>query len=215
MNPLVSVITPTYMRHDLLLGRCIPSVQQQGYRPLEHVIVSDGPDPYLQSLIGEHLGGLPVPLRYGSTAVHRGCWGGLPRRHATELATGEYLAYLDDDDTYRDDHVLQLAAVLDRNPHLGAAYSWMLCHMADGRELRYPGPPGVMIGTPMIMHRRELLDIAGWQDGPGEDWALIGAWLNAGVKFGEVPQVTVDVYPSPASEEAISKNEPAWMMGPW
>ena len=40
---LVSVVTGTYNRHDLLL-EAIENVRQQTYRPLEHVIVADGPD---------------------------------------------------------------------------------------------------------------------------------------------------------------------------
>ncbi len=44
---LVSVITPTWNRHDLLLNRCIPSVEAQTYPDIEHIIVSDGPDPDL------------------------------------------------------------------------------------------------------------------------------------------------------------------------
>jgi GT2 family glycosyltransferase len=42
-RPLVSVITPTWQRHELLL-EAIENVRQQTYRPIEHVIVSDGPD---------------------------------------------------------------------------------------------------------------------------------------------------------------------------
>ena len=45
--PLVSVITPTWQRHALLLDRCIPSVAAQDYPNVDHVVVSDGPDPAL------------------------------------------------------------------------------------------------------------------------------------------------------------------------
>jgi len=48
-EPLVSVVTPTWQRHRILLERCIPSVQSQDYPNVQHVIVSDGPDPELAS----------------------------------------------------------------------------------------------------------------------------------------------------------------------
>jgi glycosyltransferase involved in cell wall biosynthesis len=42
-RPLVSIITPTWQRPDLMRG-CIENVRAQSYRPLEHVIISDGPE---------------------------------------------------------------------------------------------------------------------------------------------------------------------------
>jgi hypothetical protein len=53
------------------------------------------------------------------------------------------------------------------------------------------------VGTPMIVHRRELLDVATW--GPPsqlEDWELVERWLKAGVKYANVDSETSDVYPS-------------------
>jgi len=45
-------VTPTWGRHDLLM-ETIENVRRQTYRPLEHVIVSDGPDDALCDLIRE------------------------------------------------------------------------------------------------------------------------------------------------------------------
>jgi hypothetical protein len=45
--PQVTIVTPTWQRHDLLLNRAIPSVQAQGYPGVEHLVISDGPDPPL------------------------------------------------------------------------------------------------------------------------------------------------------------------------
>ena len=59
-------------------------------------------------------------------------------------------------------------------------------------------PPGRgTIGTPMIMHRRGLLDVANWGiASPIEDWELVSRWLAAGVRYVSIPDVTVDVWPS-------------------
>ena len=60
MSPLVAVITPTWQRTGLLLSRCIPSVQAQDYPRVEHIVVSDGPDPDLQGkLYSPGLSGYP------------------------------------------------------------------------------------------------------------------------------------------------------------
>jgi glycosyltransferase involved in cell wall biosynthesis len=42
--PLVSVVTSTWRRADVLMQRCSPSVKAQSYPNVEHIIVSDRPD---------------------------------------------------------------------------------------------------------------------------------------------------------------------------
>jgi glycosyltransferase involved in cell wall biosynthesis len=206
----------TWQRHDVLLNRCIPSVQAQTYPLLEHVVVSDGPDRDLFSKVTSLYPASHYPLlRYTSLLNHEPRWGGPARRWGASVAYGKYLAYLDDDDAYRPEHVAQLVAALEEHPEVGFAYSWMMAHLPDGRDLRYAGPPGVMMGTPMIMHRRELLEIATWPDGLHEDTALVKAWMDAGVDFGEVGMVTVDVYPGPATTAAIEGDPHNLNWGPY
>lgn len=205
MKPLVSIITPTIpSRHELLVNQCIPSVQAQAYPRVEHVIVSDGPDPKLAETLA-YLTSSPTavyhPVRYlqlpeRDPAPH---WGHLARLAAIEASAGELIAYIDDDDALRPDHVRLLAGVLD-DPSLGWAYSVMASYSRSGghTEIGHMDPPsGGQIGTPMIMHRRETLAHGTW--GPAsatEDWELVQRWMNAGVPYGRVRQVTVDVWPS-------------------
>ena len=44
MNPLVSVIIPTYNTKEQLIRECLQSVHDQIYRALEIVVVDDGSD---------------------------------------------------------------------------------------------------------------------------------------------------------------------------
>jgi glycosyltransferase involved in cell wall biosynthesis len=204
-NPLVSVITPTWHRHDMLLNRCIPSVTAQIYPAIEHIIVSDGPDWDLQAKIDATMmpeGGKPIRFDMLTPDRRGGRWGVAPRLRGLELAQGELVAYLDDDDAYRPDHVAMLVGALQEHPEAGFAYSKMASHggvqeppggtIIGGPEL---GPCAV--GSPMIMHRKELTGLATW--GPPndmEDWRLVDRWLERGVEPIFVPWVTVDVYPS-------------------
>jgi glycosyltransferase involved in cell wall biosynthesis len=125
----ISVCTPTWRRPNLLFGRCIPSIQAQDYEGrVEHVIVSDGPDPELASWFeGSILASTP---RYAELPEHPAgpSYGHYARMRAIELATGEYVAYLDDDDAFRPGHCRLLAAALDANPDAGFAVSQMLQH---------------------------------------------------------------------------------------
>lgn len=189
----VSVITPTWDRHAFLLDKCIPSVQAQNYQGgVEHVVVSDGPDLDLE---------LQVKLRYPDVHWlaldehdHEARWGHWARLAGIEASSGEYVTYLDDDDTYRPAHCDLLAKALDAAPGAGFAYSMMLM---QGAVVGSDPPVYCQIGTPMIMHRRELLEVATWEQSmPSIDWDLVSRWLDAGVRYVHVPAVTIDVWPS-------------------
>lgn len=193
--PTVSVITPTWDRHQLLRERCIPSVQGQVYGGrIEHVIVSDGPEPdlflpggrYVYDALPEH-----------QDVVH---WGVLPRRRGLELATGEVIAYLDDDNAYRPRHLELLVEALERT---GAdfAYGRMQCHRLTRRGCRPShvlgsAPPALgAIDTSLLVHRRELLQRESWNvAGYASDWDLVDRWLEAGARWVHVPDITLDYY---------------------
>lgn len=202
-RPLVSVITPTWGRHEKLLNKCIPSVQAQTYRHVEHVIVSDGPDMdlahKLMSLTSTQA--FYHQVQYAQLPAHDPAphWGHLARLKGIEYASGELICYVDDDDALRPDHVAKLAALFV-NSTIGWAYSRMASHSNSGlwTEIGMTDPPACgQIGTPMIMHRRETLEHGTW--GPAsstEDWQLVERWLNAGIPYGRVHEATVDVWPS-------------------
>jgi hypothetical protein len=192
-QPWVSVITPTWQRHGLLLTRCIPSVQAQTYAPIEQIVVSDGPDPVLSDLLADE------PVTYAELGEWQGRqWGARARRRGLDLAQGEIICYLDDDDSYRPDHVAVLVKALTDNPDAGFAYSLMASH--NGEDVTIIGsdePLAGQIGTPMIAHRRQLLEQGTW--GPPsawEDWQMVARWLEAGTRWVHVDEVTVDVWPS-------------------
>lgn len=203
MKPLVSVITPTWGRHELLVNWCIPSVQAQTYPQVEHIIVCDGPDDKL----GERMMG----LMSGTSFCHPVTYWALPerpaedqrrvaaRRAAIEMSHGDLICYIDDDDALRPDHV-RLLAGLFKDSTIGWAYSRMASHRPDGSstEIGHPDPPQLcQIGTPMLMHRREVLQYGTW--GPAsttEDWDLVQRWLAARIPYGRVHEATADVWPS-------------------
>jgi glycosyltransferase involved in cell wall biosynthesis len=202
--PLVSVITPTWKRPERLLNRCIPSVQLQTYRKVEHIIVSDGPDPELAGMMAQYiasLGRFYHPVRFmmlnpRPDPADQRC---RARRAGIEAANGKYIAYLDDDDAYRPEHVQLHVKALEATPQAAWSYSVMASHSNSGlwTELGWGPPQYGQIGTPMLVHRAGLLDHGTW--GPAsslEDWELIERWLAAGQEYVHVPEVTIDVWPS-------------------
>lgn len=196
--PRVSVVTPTWKRRDLLLNRCVPSVEAQDYQgAVEHVIVSDGPDSELPPL--DRL----VMMREHRELTNRGV---LARRHGTEIADGDVIAYLDDDNSYRPQHLGTLVrALVDSGADF--AYSRALCH-GDGFRYSVGVSPPVFaqIDTSLIVHRRGLLGVANWQPSIGPaDWDLVKRWMRAGAKWAFVPEITLDYYVNAGDREDIRR----------
>ena len=194
-DPLVTAVSPTWARHDLLLNRCVPSVAAQDYPALEHIIVSDGPDPELR----EKLADAAWPrARFAELAGHDPVaqWGHYARLHGIDLAKGEYIAYHDDDNSWHSYHVRLLVAALEET---GAdfAYPLMAVH-GRGEYIIGTDPPACgQIDTSMIIHRRGLLDVATWRwyaGIPTIDWDLVSRWIAGGATWVRVPHVTADYY---------------------
>jgi glycosyltransferase involved in cell wall biosynthesis len=199
---LCSVITPTWHRHKYLLERCIPSVRAQAYPAVEHIICSDGPDPDLLGKLCAELeyGGSPVVLSQMECRREEKHWGAAVRREALHHASGGFIAYLDDDDALRPEHLALHVDALTRNPDAGFSLSQMMVHNNWNGPPEIIGSSGLMqqghLGTPMIVHRRELLQIATWEeDHYLEDWNLVSAWLKADVSYVRINAITVDVWP--------------------
>jgi len=194
---LVSVITPTWQRHHLLLQRAIPSVRTQSHTRIQHIVCSDGPDETLQDLLALE------PLVYIQVPIHDtrpNNFGSIARNHALRYATGDYIAYLDDDNAWRPEHLTLLVDALDNSPEAGFAYSQMVTH-PQGIVIGSDPPAYCGIDTSLIMHRRELLDLAWWPDPDvivgdqhAPDWAIVAAWLDKGASWVHVPIVTVDYH---------------------
>jgi glycosyltransferase involved in cell wall biosynthesis len=197
--PLVSVVTPTWQRHDLLLTRCLPSVQAQDHPAVEHVIVSDGPDENLRDFLSK-VRKTRHPVRYAELDAHESepHYGWRAQLRALAIARGAYIGYCDDDDALRPEHCRLLAAALDADQDAGFAVSRMTVHSPQGDSVVGWGPLAFgNVGSPMIMHRREIAQTATWrQAGLGEDWDLVDRWLKAGIRDAYVDAETCDAWPS-------------------
>lgn len=115
-SPKVSVILCTYNR-PYYLGEAIDSVIAQELTEWELLVINDGGRD-----VGEIVSRYRDPrIRYINNSENKGkaacCNQGLRQ------AQGRYVAYIDDDDAWYPNHLKVLAAELDRDPALGAAYS--------------------------------------------------------------------------------------------
>ena len=191
----ISVITSTWQRHVLLRERCIPSVAAQTV-PVEHVVVSDGPDPELRDLLAG------VDVVYAEVDIHHEDEvnvGGWARNRGLEVADGDLIAYLDDDNAFRPHHVETLAKALEATPWADFAYSKMFRH-GIGDEIGGDPPQHGRVDSSILMQRRDTHLNFGWWPAPSQyhiDWQLVHAWVLAGAQWVFVPEVTVDYYCRP------------------
>lgn len=185
----VSVITPTWQRRELLLGRCIPSVRGQLFDgEVEHVVVCDGPDPVLADMLAD------MPVVFAQRPEHpawKPNFGSHLRNHALTLATGDVVMYLDDDNAFRPNHVALLAHAIESG--VDFAYSRM-ARPAFGDAIGAEPPVLGNVDTSIIAHRRELATAWPQPEDPCCDWKVVQDWLAAGATWTHVPEVTVDYY---------------------
>lgn len=122
---LVSAVTGTWQRHDLLM-EAIDNLRAQTYRPLEHVIVSDGPDPELRDLLYESNdieiaceGERAVPIVFAELGRNwstflTASFSAAPFMTAQLMARGDYQVWMADDERWLDpDAIAKMVAALE------------------------------------------------------------------------------------------------------
>ena len=207
-TPVVSVVIPTVGRDTLT--RAVASVRAQGV-PVEVIIVDD-------SGTGLAAEAIPEGVRHVQTTGHEGA--AAARNLGMQTATGEVIAFLDDDDTWRPGHLLDALAVFERRPDVSIYASRGLVTYPDGRErvepvellggrsvAEYFYGPSVWssrcrrIMTPTLVFRRKVAAVP--MDttlGSREDtWWLLSA-ERRGAVVHQSAHVGVDVTASPARD---------------
>ena len=112
-DPLVSVIIPIYNRAHLI-GAAVDSALAQTYQELEVIVVDDGSTDGLQTM----LAAISDPRVH--VVVHpRNRGAAAARNSGIAAARGEFLAFLDSDDTWRTDKLAhQMAAMRGQPPEV-------------------------------------------------------------------------------------------------
>lgn len=144
-RPLVSVIMPAH-NTARYIEDAIDSVLEQGYRPLELIVIDDGSTD----------GTVELLQRYGNrirliTQSNKGA--GAARNQGLQAAQGEFIAFLDSDDLWLPGKVAAQVTHLQLNPDIGLVFSrwgrWEPDQMGDFTlperdEQATDTPPGVV-----------------------------------------------------------------------
>jgi len=229
-RPLISVYTPTYNRGELLIERAVTSVLAQTYTNFEYIIVGDGCTDLTESLIKQINDPRIIfynmrkrKYRYPPTAFNHWLVGPVvAANQALSMVTGDWIARLDDDDSWTADHLEQLLGCAKGNNSefvSGAAETLSSEGQVEIKGGAHPAynakrylkvdsefdPHGrVRIGAPSSWMYRSYLDfmvynIDCWRKAYNKvnDTDLMERMYRMGVRFGFVKKAIISYVPRP------------------
>jgi glycosyltransferase involved in cell wall biosynthesis len=119
-EPLVSAIMPTY-NGAAFVAETIESVLAQTYEPLELVVVDDASEDETAEIVSAHADRFPGRVRLQRNSERRGpC---RRRNDAIELAGGELIAWIDQDDLWLPEKTARQVEALLAHPEAGLVYA--------------------------------------------------------------------------------------------
>lgn len=213
----ISVVIPTHNRAELL-PRAVKSVQSQTRPVDEIIIVSDGSTDDTEEIVKRFA---EEDERIRLIAYHPGHNGNYARNRGIEAATGEFIAFLDDDDEWLPKKTELQMALFEKDQEVGLVYSGQNCIYTD-TGVSYSSHPmwrGDLskkiflrgeIGTPsQVIVRKNVLDQSGAFDlklTALQDYDLfIRCCLITKVDF--VPEPCINYYNSAKTNQVSSNTE--------
>jgi glycosyltransferase involved in cell wall biosynthesis len=200
-DSLVSIIMPTYNR-AAIISNSIRSVLQQSHQNFELIIVddcsSDNTEEVVKKIKDSRIKYIRHPRNLGAASA---------RNTAIENSTGQYIAFLDSDDAWLPEKLVnQLKCFEESDAEIGAVYTWLQAVDENGKvgRVRTPSQQDSLaenllfanfVGTPStVMVRSNYLRQAGGFDPlmPSfiADWDL---WIRLAklCNFRLIPEILV------------------------
>jgi len=200
-NPLISVRVPTYNRGTILAERTIPSVLRQTYQNFEIIVVGDHGTDSTEALLKKfndkriRFHNLPERGNYPADPMDRWMVAGVdPANKGIELCSGEWIAPLDDDDEFSEDHIeVLLNYALAHDCEMVYGVVQMETKPGQWRNLgSYPLKCGKISHLSVLYHSKLKFlkyDINAWKYGEPADWNMWRRMKEAGVRIGFVDTI--------------------------
>lgn len=129
MNPLVSVVIPAYNSAETI-SRAIQSVLSQTYAPIQIIVVDDGSKDNTEAVVKDQS---PDSIYYRQSNAGAGA----ARNKGVELASGEWIAFLDADDEWHPRKLEIQMTFVAANKNLVFVSNTPLINR-EGEEREYP-----------------------------------------------------------------------------
>lgn len=141
-----TLITPTLIRDTL--PRLCKSIDSQTNGDWEHIVVIDCPLTEHKKIILDQIPPNPKRQFITCTKEHAKDFGNAARRQAFDIAQGEYILDIDDDDFYADDKVFETLTRVTK--------TWAVFPVLAYGVRCHPKKPGLgLTGSAMFMYRRD------------------------------------------------------------
>lgn len=199
---MISVILSTFQRPKRL-KKAIKSVLNQSFTDFELLVVDDKSKDNTQAVVEAFK---DPRIRYMEVPRHFGC-DTKPKNMGILASKGEYIAFLDDDNEYRPDHLLVLYNELTKNDKLDVVYGdrWL-----TDETNRIPPQVGISIDfttdiliqrnfidtSDVLVKRQALFDVGGFDERYKKyiDWNLWVRMMKYGKHFKRVPMILTDYH---------------------
>lgn len=207
IQPLVSVVIPTFNRAHLIL-RALESVKRQSYRPLDVIVADDGStddtERVVTDWIDQHAGD-GFAISYWKQPNQGG---NVARNFGIDRARGEYVAFLDSDDGWHPEKLAKQVGVMRGDASIGAVYCGLQSVVIETGEVKptspRPYPQGNLLNqllvkdvtapTSTYVVRKSVFERVGQFDTDlqaRQDWDM---WIRVASEYNiaAVPEVLVD-----------------------
>lgn len=205
--PRVSIVIPTHNRAEFL-GAAVRSVLCQSFQDFEVVIVDDGSNDCTSTMVDTFR---DERIHYIRHRMRRG--GAAARNTGIARASGEYVAFLDDDDEWFPEKLeRQMNIMLASPPQVGGVYTgYFIVNRSDGstcgqviaRNRGYLYPPilaeNLIGGTSSVVLRRACLERVGWFDETLPSFQDYDLWIRVarGFEFECIPEPLLKYFVHP------------------
>lgn len=215
--PLVTVVIPSFNEDPHIVRASLESIRAQTFKDFECIVVDESSCTVLAEACRVVCAEDP---RF--TYVHPTERLGLPKslNLAISKARGKLIARFDSDDVCMPERLALQVAYLQAHPDISVIGGAIDIISSEGRLIAHRSYPqsstaiakGMQLTTtiahPTVMYRKEVIERHGGYNPNfrfGEDLDLWLRWMNAGIRFANLPQVLVQY-----RQDNVSRDQRHW-----